>query len=155
MKTFAEIYESMKGKLEYQVEELSLAFTESVLLRMEELEDMTGADLADRMGASKPYVSKLLKGKSNFTLETLVKLARALECRIEPPKLVPLEAASAPAERPAQVLRFMRPPGAPTGVPQREAELRQATNFSPAIVTDHSVLETQNGIDADNPAAAA
>lgn len=91
MKTFAEIYESVKDTLEYQVEELALAFTESVLLRMEELGDMNGAQLAERMNASKPYVSKLLNGKGNFTLETLVKLARALECRIEPPQLVPLK----------------------------------------------------------------
>lgn len=91
MKTFAEIYESMKETLEYQTEELSLAFTESVLLRMEQLGDMSGKVLAERMGFSEAYVSKLLKGKNNFTLETLVKLARALECRIEPPLLLPNE----------------------------------------------------------------
>lgn len=89
MKTFAEIYDSMKDALEYQVEELSLAFTESVLLRMEELDNLQGKELAKRMGCSKAYVSKLLTGKSNFTLETLVKLAGALECHIEPPQLIP------------------------------------------------------------------
>lgn len=103
MKTFAEIYDSMKDTPEYQVEELSLAFTESVLLRMEELGDMSGAELAERMGSSKPYVSKLLKGKSNFTIETLVKLARSLECRIEAPKLIPLE-----PKAHTQVVRFVR-----------------------------------------------
>lgn len=104
MNTFAEIYDSLKDSLEFQVEELSLAFTESVLLRMEELGDMSGAQLAERMESSKPYVSKLLKGKSNFTLETLVKLARALECRVEAPKLIPLESKT----QSAQVVRFIR-----------------------------------------------
>ncbi len=106
MKTFAEIYDSMKDTLEYQVEELALAFTESVLLRMEELNDLKGKDLAERMGTSEAYASKLLKGKGNFTLETLVKLARALECHIEPPALIPLQKAQ-PA---AQVIPFVKSP---------------------------------------------
>jgi transcriptional regulator with XRE-family HTH domain len=107
MKTFAEIYESMKETLAYQVEELSLAFTESILLRMEQLDDMPGKVLAERMGFSEAYVSKLLKGKNNFTLETLVKLARALECRIEAPQLVPIQAEEAPGQ---VVLPFERLP---------------------------------------------
>jgi transcriptional regulator with XRE-family HTH domain len=90
MKSFAEIYESRKDTLEYQAEELSLAFTESVLLRMEERGNMPRKELANRMGTTMPYVTKLLKGKSNFTFETLVKLARALDCRIEAPTLIPL-----------------------------------------------------------------
>jgi transcriptional regulator with XRE-family HTH domain len=105
MKTFAEIYDSMKDTVEYQVEELSLAFTESILLRMEELGNLSGKELADRMGSTKPYVSKLLKGKNNFTLETLVKLARALECRIEPPQLLPNE-----KQAPGQIFLFERQP---------------------------------------------
>lgn len=130
MKTFAEIYESMKETLAYQVEELSLAFTESILLRMEQLDDMPGKVLADRMGFSEAYVSKLLKGKNNFTLETLVKLARALECRIEAPQLVPIQAEEAsgqvvlPFERlPKSMNPFTpRPVPAPqvTSVPQND-----------------------------------
>lgn len=105
MRTFVEIYDSMKDTLEYQVEELSLTFTESVLMRMEELDDLSPSALAIRMGISKPYVSKLLKGKSNFTLETLVKLAHALECRIASPTLIPN---AKPAT--ARVILFTRSP---------------------------------------------
>lgn len=105
MRTFAEIYDSMKDTLEYQAEELSLAFTESVLLRMDELNNLSAAELAQRMGSSKPYVSKLLKGKSNFTLETLVKLARALDCHIEAPSLIPNT-----KQATARVVQFVRSP---------------------------------------------
>jgi transcriptional regulator with XRE-family HTH domain len=39
---------------------------------------VTHAELARRMGTSRPYVTKLLTG-GNFTLETMVKLAMALD----------------------------------------------------------------------------
>ncbi len=101
MKTFAELYDSLRDTQKYQVEQLTLAFTESVLLRMEALSNLTGKELAKRMGCSKAYVSKLLSGKGNFTHETLVKLARALDCRVEPPRLIPNET--------SQVIRFGPP----------------------------------------------
>ncbi|MFA6957797.1 MAG: helix-turn-helix transcriptional regulator [Thermoanaerobaculia bacterium] len=104
MKTFAEIYDSLKDTAEYQTEELKLAFTESVLLRMEELE-ITRAELASRVGATKPYVTKLLKGNSNFTFESLVKLAIALDCRVDAPVLVPITNSSF-----ARAIPFYRQP---------------------------------------------
>ena len=36
-------------------------------------------DLAEQMGVSPQYVNKLVKGKENFTLETLVKLQSILD----------------------------------------------------------------------------
>jgi transcriptional regulator with XRE-family HTH domain len=128
MKTFAEIYESMKDTLEYQVAELSLAFTESILLRMEELDGLSRKELAERMGATKPYVTKLLKGESNFTFETLVKLAQALECRIEPPALVPNEK-RAPT---AQVIQFARRPQLAIPFSPRSASITETI-----AVTEH------------------
>ncbi len=140
MKTFAEIYESMKDTLEYETEQLSLAFTESVLLRMEQLDDMSGKVLAERMGFSEAYVSKLLKGKNNFTLETLVKLARALECRIEPPMLLPNEK----EEASGQVVLFERLP-------------KSNSSFVPrSVVPVHQMsIETQNDDNNTITAAAA
>lgn len=138
MKTFAEIYESMKETQEYQVEELSLAFTESVLLRMEELNKLQGKDLAKRMRCSKAYVSKLLTGKGNFTFETLVKLGRALDCRIEPPHLIP----NAPS---AQVIRFARPPINQLLCGEFRAQAEPEPKEQPV----------QNDLDSNNPDAAA
>ena len=52
-------------------------FTRELHARMESLKVSQG-ELARRMGTSRPYVTKLLEG-SNFTLQTMVKLAMALE----------------------------------------------------------------------------
>lgn len=41
------------------------------------------ADLARRLEKSPTYVTKVLKGTNNFTLDSLVSMARALDCRLE------------------------------------------------------------------------
>ena len=52
-----------------------------VLNRLDEL-GMTQKELSDRMGCSSQYVSKILKGYENLTLETISKLENALELDI-------------------------------------------------------------------------
>ena len=52
-------------------------FTRDLHARMERT-GITHAELASRMGTSRPHVTKLLSG-GNFTLETMVKLAMALD----------------------------------------------------------------------------
>ena len=42
-------------------------------------QSMSQKDLAEQMGVSPQYVNKLVKGKENFTLETLVKLQKSLD----------------------------------------------------------------------------
>lgn len=48
-----------------------------VLLKMKE-EGLTQKALAERMGCSQQYVSKILKGTENLSLETMTKLEKAL-----------------------------------------------------------------------------
>jgi ribosome-binding protein aMBF1 (putative translation factor) len=48
-----------------------------VAMSLEEL-DMSQKQLAELVGCSPQYVSRLLKGEENLTLETLCKLERAL-----------------------------------------------------------------------------
>ena len=43
---------------------------------------MQQKDLAERLMVSKPYISQILAGKSNMTIETLVKLADSLEMEV-------------------------------------------------------------------------
>ena len=38
------------------------------------------SDLARNIGATPAYVSKLLRGATNFTLDTMVKIAHAVDC---------------------------------------------------------------------------
>lgn len=52
-----------------------------ILDRMEQL-GITQCSLADRMGCSQQYVSKLLKGRENLSIETLSKIESALSIRI-------------------------------------------------------------------------
>ena len=48
---------------------------------MEEL-GLTQKALAERMGCSQQYVSRIVKGRENLSLETIVKLEEALEVDI-------------------------------------------------------------------------
>ena len=43
---------------------------------------MTQKILAERMGCSQQYISKILKGRENLSLETLAKIEDALELRL-------------------------------------------------------------------------
>ena len=49
-----------------------------VLNRLDEM-DISQKELADRMGCSPQYVSKLVKGTENLTLETISKLEECLD----------------------------------------------------------------------------
>lgn len=49
-----------------------------MLDKMEEMQ-MTQKTLAERMGCSQQYVSKILKGKENLSIETLSKIEDALQ----------------------------------------------------------------------------
>jgi transcriptional regulator with XRE-family HTH domain len=60
----------------YWVEHAKLAFG-IALDRQRRRADLSGKDIAQRIGSSQPYVSKVFRGDSNFTIETMVKLARA------------------------------------------------------------------------------
>lgn len=52
-----------------------------MLNRMEEL-GLTQKKLAERMGCSQQYVSKVLRGRENLSLETLCKIENALDLQI-------------------------------------------------------------------------
>lgn len=43
---------------------------------------MTQKELAQRMGCSQQYVSLILKGKENLTLETISKIEKELDCEL-------------------------------------------------------------------------
>jgi predicted transcriptional regulator len=59
-----------------------LSFTEEVLRRMEEV-GMTKSDLASKLDVEPAAVSKLIGGTNNFTLKTMVRIARALRSRLK------------------------------------------------------------------------
>lgn len=54
-----------------------------MLDKMEEL-SLTQKALANRMGCSQQYVSKILKGQENLSIETLCKIENALQLSLLP-----------------------------------------------------------------------
>ena len=83
-RSFDDLYREAETHDDYWLAGVVQAFTEEVFRRMEE-QKISRAELARRMGTSPAYVTKILRGNANFTLASMVKLARALgtELRIE------------------------------------------------------------------------
>lgn len=57
---------------------VSLQFAETISKQLDR-KGMSKADLASRIGTSRPYVTELLKGKSNITIETMFKICLSME----------------------------------------------------------------------------
>ena len=65
-------------------EELEKLRIVDALIRLREHRKLTQAQLARRIGVSQPFIAKLESGEAhNFSLETLVKLAVALDSELE------------------------------------------------------------------------
>ncbi len=63
----------------YKAEMAVMEITEEIVRRMDEL-GITKSELARRIGSSPAYVTKILRGDTNFTFDTMVKLGTALDC---------------------------------------------------------------------------
>ena len=65
-------------------EELEKLRVVDALIRLRERRGLTQTELAHRIGVSQPFIAKLESGEThNFSLETLVKLAVALDSELE------------------------------------------------------------------------
>ena len=84
---FRELFDSARSSLPYRVEKAIIGFTEQVIGRIESL-DLSTTEFAAKLEASPAYVTKLLRGGTNFTLESMVKVSDAINCELEV-KLVP------------------------------------------------------------------
>ena len=62
---------------EYHIEGLKLEITEQIFQAMED-KKVSQSELARRLGKNRAFISKILQGKNNFTLKTLVLIARKL-----------------------------------------------------------------------------
>jgi len=79
---FGQQVEALQDDPEFIAERLLIELNEQVCVLMEQ-GGVTRAKLAERLGCSRAYVSKLLNGVSNVSLLTLVRLAQALDGEIE------------------------------------------------------------------------
>ena len=65
----------------YRAEGASIRFTEDLVATMKS-SGLTRSALADKIGTSPAYITKILKGETNFTLDSMVKIAHALNCEL-------------------------------------------------------------------------
>jgi plasmid maintenance system antidote protein VapI len=77
--SFEDFFEQAEKRPGYAVELAKLEFTRKVLDRMAEL-GLKKGQLAAALGAKPALVTRLLSGRNNFELGTMVRLARALDC---------------------------------------------------------------------------
>lgn len=67
-----------------------LRYSQLVAIRMleqMEMENLTQKALAERLGCSQQYVSKILKGQENLSIETISKIEEALSLELLPKEL--------------------------------------------------------------------
>ena len=79
--SFNDLLEKAKTRIEFWIQESIVDFTEEVFRKMGE-QGISKAKLAEKINVSPAYVTKILQGNTNFTLETMVKVARALNSRV-------------------------------------------------------------------------
>lgn len=80
-KRYREFVERAQGSVEYWADGPITEFIEDVWRLMEE-QTVSRAELARRLGTSRAYVTKLLGGNANFTLQTMTKVAMALGSQV-------------------------------------------------------------------------
>lgn len=69
--------EKDEDTLEFKLEEVIVDFTEEICRLMEE-EGIDRSELAERLGVSRAFITKILNGNPNLTLKTMMKLSMAL-----------------------------------------------------------------------------
>jgi transcriptional regulator with XRE-family HTH domain len=81
-KTFKELFEESRKRDEYWIAHTKLEFTENLRRLLEEKKE-TKAGLAKKLGKSPAYITKIFRGNVNFTLESMVRLVRAMGGRLK------------------------------------------------------------------------
>ena len=80
-KSFAALYAKLEATPAYQAEKLAVAFLAELNAFMQ-AHDVSNAELARRAGVSPAYITKVFRGPSNLSLETLAKLADAVGSKV-------------------------------------------------------------------------
>lgn len=88
----AELANKVRKTFAYRKAKLISDFTESFSAMMIR-RGVKRAELARRIGTKPTYVTRILRGSTNFTFETMVKIADALGCSIDV-RLIPNERAA-------------------------------------------------------------
>lgn len=79
---FKDLFASAKKRFAYFLEGAIIGFTEDVVARMGELK-MSKSQLAEKLECNPAYITKVLRGSTNFTLSSMVKIGIALDSELE------------------------------------------------------------------------
>jgi transcriptional regulator with XRE-family HTH domain len=75
---YAKLFKKSEAHVDYWLATPVVEFIEDLDRLMKE-KKVSRAELARRIGSSRAYITKLMGGGANFTLQTMVKLAMALD----------------------------------------------------------------------------
>ena len=75
---FLENLEKVQKTFDYRLENILLEVGENIALFMKE-QNLSRAQMADRLGVSRAYVTKILNGNPNLTIKSLLSLSDVLE----------------------------------------------------------------------------
>ncbi len=78
---YRERVRSIENTPEFLLEMVKLAFAEE-LCRLLEEQGVSRTQLAERLGTSRAYITRILRTDYNLTAETMVKVALALDARV-------------------------------------------------------------------------
>lgn len=69
-------YQELSDDLEFKIEEAKIAFAVELSKQLDH-EGIIRRELADNIGTSPAYITKVLRGESNLTIESMIKLSAA------------------------------------------------------------------------------
>ena len=95
--------ETTDDSAEYWAEGAVLEFTEDLSRIMDEA-GISRSELAEKLGTSKSYITKIFSGQANFTLETMAKFAHAIG-RVLRVHLAPADSITVYIDRPISQAR--------------------------------------------------
>ena len=76
-KWFKDELETVRKTFEYRLEKILIQLGEDICRLMRD-QQISRAEVAERLGVSRAYVTKVLNGNPNLTIKTLLKLSDAL-----------------------------------------------------------------------------
>lgn len=80
--SFKNLFSKIREGLAYKQAKIKLDFTIQLDLIMKK-NGVSRAELSRRVGKSNPYITKIMRGENNFTIDSMVAIADAVDGKIE------------------------------------------------------------------------
>ncbi len=78
---YKEKIQKFRNDVEFMTESVILDITEKIVDKMHQT-GLSRVELSQKLGVSKPFITKLLNGNPNMTIKTMVAIAHALDCEL-------------------------------------------------------------------------